>query len=150
MRLAHQIEHFSIPTCSEVCIKNSIESVNWRQTVPSKNFPFVSLHQNPDSLKNRKACYEIWFISILELKLFSNSECDFIHWNPNQKTHFCQAMRLKRKQLCNLHQKQDSLNFPKVYVENWHISKIKLQNPDNDRLCFFELSSGDFTIVDLE
>ena len=97
----------------------------------------MSLHQNPDSLKNRKTCYELWFISILELKLFSNSECDFIHWNLNQKTHFCRAMRLKRKQLHTLHQKRDSPNFPKVYVEDWHISKIKLQNPNNDRLCFF-------------
>ena len=97
----------------------------------------MSLHQNPDGLKNRKACYDIWFISTLELKHFSISECDFVHWSLNQKTHFCRAMGLKRKQLCTLHQKQDSPDFPIVYVEYWHISKVKLQNPDNDRFCFF-------------
>ena len=50
-------------------------------------FDIWFLHQNPDSPKNAKKCYEFGFVSTFELPFLCKDRFRFVHWHLNRKRH---------------------------------------------------------------
>ena len=61
--------------------RSQMKAINQQQTISNKNIWMWFPNENPDSVENRKMCYEFWLRSTIKLIFFDNWRFDFDHWD---------------------------------------------------------------------